>query len=340
MPRRRQRRAHVVALGGVVVDHVEDHLDARVVQVADHRLELLHLVAGPAAGHRVAVVRGQEGDGVVAPVVGQALVLQVVVVEELVHRHQLDRRDAEPLQVVDHHRVREAGVGAAHLLRDLRVRDGQPAHVRLVDHRLVVGDARRAVGAPVEERVDHHRLRHVRRRVGVVAPVRVAERVAEHGLVPDHRPVHGLGVRVDQQLVRVAAQALGGGVGPVHPVAVALAGLDAGQVAVPDEPVHLGEPDPGLLAPLAEQAELHPLRDLGEDREVGPGAVVGGAERVGMAGPRPHGFLLVRRGSTRRGRGYRGPGWVTGPRPGAVAVTSSQSSRESAGRRSDPSVRA
>ena len=44
----RQRRAHVVALGGVVVDHVEDDLDARLVQGAHHRLELLHLAAGRA----------------------------------------------------------------------------------------------------------------------------------------------------------------------------------------------------------------------------------------------------------------------------------------------------
>ena len=41
-----QRRAEVVALGGVVVDHVEDHLDAGGVHRLDHRLELLHLLAG------------------------------------------------------------------------------------------------------------------------------------------------------------------------------------------------------------------------------------------------------------------------------------------------------
>ena len=37
----RERRPHLVALGGVVVDHVENHLDARGVQGADHHLELL-----------------------------------------------------------------------------------------------------------------------------------------------------------------------------------------------------------------------------------------------------------------------------------------------------------
>ena len=104
----RQHRAHVVALGGVVVDDVEDHLDARRVQRLDHRLELLHLAlrlgaddvgqlarGDAVAGDRVAVVRGEEGDRVVAPVVAQAALGEVVVVDELVHRHQLDGRDAE-----------------------------------------------------------------------------------------------------------------------------------------------------------------------------------------------------------------------------------------------------
>ena len=40
-----QRGAVVVALGGVVEDHVEDHLEAGGVQGAHHRLELVHLLA-------------------------------------------------------------------------------------------------------------------------------------------------------------------------------------------------------------------------------------------------------------------------------------------------------
>ena len=45
--------------------------------------------------------------------------------DELVHRHQLDRGDAEPAQVVDHRRVGEARVGAAQLLGDLGMADGE-----------------------------------------------------------------------------------------------------------------------------------------------------------------------------------------------------------------------
>jgi hypothetical protein len=165
---------------------------------------------------------------------------------------------------------------------------GETLDVCLVDDGLVVGDARRPVVGPVEERVDHHALAHVRRGVVVVALVRVAELVAEQRLVPVHLAGHGLGVRVEQQLVRVAAQPLTRVVGAVDAVAVLLAGHHAGHVAVVDEPVHLGEPDPGLGAVVVEQAELDLLGDLGEQREVGPRAVVRGSEGIGAAWPRRH----------------------------------------------------
>ena len=204
-----QRRAEVVALGGVVVDDVEDHLDAGLVQVADHRLELLHLLPGRAGGG-VGRVRREEADGVVAPVVAQPALAQRVVVDELVHRHQLDRGHPERAQVVDHRRVRHAGVRAAHLQRDRPVQEGQALDVRLVDDRLVVRAVRRPVGAPVEVRVHHHGLGQVRGRVLVVAVVRVVEVVGEQRRVPVDLAVDRLRVRVEQQLGRVAAQARAG----------------------------------------------------------------------------------------------------------------------------------
>ena len=80
----------------------------------------------------------------------------------------------------------------------------------------------------------------------VVVSVGIVQLVPVEGRVPVDVAVDRLGVRVEQQLVRVAAVPAAGLVRPVHPVAVALAGADAGQVAVPDEPVGLGERDPGL----------------------------------------------------------------------------------------------
>ena len=72
-----QRRAQMVALGGVVVDDVENDFDAGVVQRRDRGAES---VDGVAAG--VARLRREEAERVVAPVVLQAAVEQMAVVEE------------------------------------------------------------------------------------------------------------------------------------------------------------------------------------------------------------------------------------------------------------------
>jgi hypothetical protein len=118
----------------------------------------------------------------------------------------------------------------------------------------------------------------VRPGVGVVEGVLVAPGVGEAGLVPVDVAVDRLGVGVQQQLAGVAAVPVLRVVRAVDAVPVALAGADVGQVAVVDERVALGQLDPGLGAVLVEQAQLHPVRRLGEQREVGAGAVVGGAQ--------------------------------------------------------------
>ena len=92
-----QRRARVVALGGVVEHDVEQHLEPGGVQGVDHGLELGDLparVSGPHCGG-VAGVRGEVADGVVAPVVGQAAIREKGLGHALVHREQLDRGHAE-----------------------------------------------------------------------------------------------------------------------------------------------------------------------------------------------------------------------------------------------------
>ena len=46
----RDRRAHVVAFGGVVVYHIQDHLDAGLMEGTHHGLELRHSTAREVGG--------------------------------------------------------------------------------------------------------------------------------------------------------------------------------------------------------------------------------------------------------------------------------------------------
>ena len=131
----REHRAAVVALGGVVVDDVEDDLDPGPVERLHHPLELAHLLA-EAAGRRVERVGGEEADRRVAPVVRQPALVEELLVGDVVDRQQLDRGDAERAQVGDRLVGGETGVGAAEILAHCRIEHREPLDVRLVDHRL------------------------------------------------------------------------------------------------------------------------------------------------------------------------------------------------------------
>ncbi len=281
-----QRRAEVTAFGGVVVDDVEDHLDAGRVQRLDHRLEF----AVGLERRGIVLVRREVADRVVAPVVPQTLLDQVPIVEEPMHWHQLDGGDAEALQVLDDGRRAETGVRAAILRRHLRMQLGEAAHVHLVDDRVVPRRARIAVVAPRERRVDDLALRHAAR---VVAPILrqvgalTADAIAEVRIAPGERPDDRLRIGIEQQLLRVEAMAVLRLVRAVHAIAVQLPRPRLGQVAVPDLVRLLAQRDALQLAPPAaiEQAQLDAFRMLGEQREVDALAVPRSALRKRFTGP-------------------------------------------------------
>jgi hypothetical protein len=204
----RERRYVQPALGRVVVDDVQEDLDARSVQLLDHGLELRHLPAA-VARRRVGAVRGEEAHAVVAPVVDPAACSQRRLGAELVDRQQLDRRDAQPAQLGGDRGVRHAGIGAPQGFRDIGMAHGEPAYVGLVDDRGLPGVARRRVIPPVEALVGHH---------ADPAAAVAGDRAR---------------VRVDKQHPRVEAQAAPRHVRSVRPQPVACSDGELGYHPVP-----------------------------------------------------------------------------------------------------------
>src|SRR5699024_8025521 len=98
----RQSRTVGSSLSGVVVDHVQDHLEAGRVQAAHHRLDLVEdrLGTGPLrGGGGQGGVGGEEGQCRVTPVVGQPQPGQVRLVHRGVDRQQLDGGHAQLAQI-------------------------------------------------------------------------------------------------------------------------------------------------------------------------------------------------------------------------------------------------
>ena len=76
-----QRRPGTITLRGVVVNHVENDLDAGLVQFSHHGLELIALAAAEVARRWC-----KETQRVVTPVVDQVFLHQEFIVDEFVNR--------------------------------------------------------------------------------------------------------------------------------------------------------------------------------------------------------------------------------------------------------------
>ena len=155
-PLERERGPEVVALGGMVEDDVENHLDAGGMEGPNHLLEFANLAARLLPG-RVATVRREEGQRIVAPVVelvGPDAAGQLG--GKLVHRHQLHRRHTERLKIRD--LFNDTQVRAR--MGDAARRTGrEAADVHFVDDGVGQTAPQVSISLPVEGIVDHHTLR-------------------------------------------------------------------------------------------------------------------------------------------------------------------------------------
>ena len=203
-------------------------------------------------------------------------------------RQELDRGDAELVQVLDHRRRGEPAIGAAQLLRHVLAQLRQAFDVRLVDDGVFPRHLRMPVVAPGVGLVDHHRFEH---RARVVAAVErqvlalVADAIGQMRVGPGELAAEPLAVGIDQQLVVIEAVPGLRIVGAVNAIAVELARLGVGQIDVPDVLGALRHRDAVDLVPpaLVEQAKLDLLGGAGEQREVRAAPVPGGAERMRRA---------------------------------------------------------
>ncbi len=142
-----------VPLRRVVEDHVENDFDAGAMQGFDHLFEFRRGVALRPAGE--SEVRREIQQGVVTPVIGQSIFMQVILVRGLMDRKQFHGGDAQFRQVFQDRVRSEAGVGAANFFRQTRMIPAQAFDMSFVNDGFFPGEAGGAVSFPIERGVDH-----------------------------------------------------------------------------------------------------------------------------------------------------------------------------------------
>ena len=214
----------------------------------------------------------------------------MAVVGERVHRQELHGRDAKALEMLDRMLVREPGVGAAQFRRHPRMTHGKALDVQLVDHRVLPGNARRAVVFPVVCGVDNAAFRHSVRIISAVEGqilVLVADAISEVRVAPYQLSGQALGVGVDQQLVGVESVTVVRPVRAMDAVAVKHARAGLRQIAVPDVVGPHFEFKALQLMPSAcvEEAQFHFLGMGRKQGEIDTLAVPGRTDGEGLAWP-------------------------------------------------------
>src|SRR5215212_7818673 len=112
----------------------------------------------------------------------------------------------------------------------------EPLDMELVDHRIVERDVGAAVVAPGKGAVDDDPLGNAAGIVLLVSQqiIAASQRIAEDRSIPVDTAGQRSCVGVDEELGPVEAMAGLRLPGTIDPIAIALAGPDAGQIAVPD----------------------------------------------------------------------------------------------------------
>jgi hypothetical protein len=273
----------------VVVDDVEDHLEAGGVQRPDHALDLVDDVERVRRGG-IARLRREEAEGAVAPVVRHPAGDEPGLLADGLDRQQLDRRDTELQQVLDGRGVAEARVRAAQRRRDAGQPPGEPLDVGLVHDGVRERNVRRRVPRPVERTAGDDAVRHEGRRVAPVADIGVAREALVDGVAEGLRPqvqppVERSGVRIEEQLGGVVAVTQRGLPAAGGAVAVPRADVDTGDEAVPDAVRPRGQfdlaLDPAAALRGVQQAEPDTVRVGREDGDLRPAVPQPQAERVG-----------------------------------------------------------
>lgn len=202
----------MVTLSSVVVHHIENDFNAVAVQHANHGLELLHCTQH-VIGSTESKVRSEERESVVSPVVLQTLIQQVLFVNMMMNRLQLNSSDAKFLQVLNHRLGTQTSIGSANVLGYVGVQVGKTLDMGLIDNSLVPWDVGMSIIAPSEGGINDSAKRTMGSIVGSVDLEVLVEAVAidvirEETVVPCEISANGFGIGIEEHLVAVESQTI------------------------------------------------------------------------------------------------------------------------------------
>ena len=211
----------------------------------------------------------------------------MALIDEVMDGQQLDRSDAEFLQIVDAWLAGQASIGTAQVLRHGLVEFGEAADMHLVNDGVGEWNVGRAIALPVKAGIDDDGLGNAGGGIPIVAGEVVAggHVVRKDGCLPVDLAGDCFGVGIDKELVGVEAQALFRLPGAFDAIAVTLPGLDVADQPVPNESGALTQRDAVDLIPVfIKKANGNAGCVFRKEGKVRADLSWSGAQRIGLTG--------------------------------------------------------
>ena len=257
-----KHRAFFILLGGMVVHDIQYHFQARLVQGFDRLLQLFRRAFGIGGIRRL---DGKMGIGVVAPIIAQAHFLQMVFVQMLVYRQQLDGGNAQSFQIINHARIGQRLIRS----RVFQIGEllGKPFHMGFIHYRPAPRMVRTALVAPIKIIVAHYHAFGCHRRI--VPPV-FRTKPCHFLIIPITRfAVDFFGIRVNQQFIRIETRAARRISTPVNTKTIPLPCPDLRHKAVKHRPAPRRHFQPSFPS-LVKEAQLDFFGMNGKQRKIRP----------------------------------------------------------------------
>ena len=106
----------MVSFRGVVVNHIQNHLQTGGMKIPNHCFEFRNGTSG-SRSHRVTSFRRKKSESVIAPIICKSPSDEVAIVGMMMNWHQLYGRHAEILEMTNGRLGRQAGISSSHRSR-------------------------------------------------------------------------------------------------------------------------------------------------------------------------------------------------------------------------------
>jgi hypothetical protein len=176
----------MIAFCRVIINYIEDHLNARSMHFLHHVFKFYYLFSGNASAG-IAHIGRKKTNGIITPIIGETFFVEVAIGNKMMYGHQLNRGNTQLFEIADGNRMGKPCISTSYFFRYIGVELCESFYMRFVDHRFMIRYFGRAIFPPVKVIIDDHAFGNkwgAVQRAEAEVGIRMADFVAKQCITP------------------------------------------------------------------------------------------------------------------------------------------------------------